>query len=180
MYVVGDNGASAEGGLEGTFSEITSLIGVQLGLESTISRIDEIGGPSSEPHVPVGGAWAVNAPFRWTKQVSSHFGGTHNPMIVHWPKGIRAKGEIRSQFHNVIDVVPTILQAAAIEPPTHVNGIPQKPIEGVSMLYSLDQGGATDQRTTQYFEMANNRAIYRRWLDSLLLIWSSMGDRWTR
>ena len=94
MYVVGDNGASAEGGLEGTFSEIASLIGVQLGLESTIKRIDEIGGPTSEPHVPVGWAWAMDAPFQWTKQVASHFGGTRNPMVVHWPKGIKAKGEI--------------------------------------------------------------------------------------
>jgi len=160
MYVVGDNGASAEGGLEGTFSEIASLIGVQLGLASTMARIDEIGGPTSEPHVPVGWAWAMNAPFQWTKQVASHFGGTRNPLVVHWPKGIRAKGEIRSQFHHVIDVVPTILQAAAIQPPTHVNGIPQKPIEGVSMLYSFDQGAAKDRRTTQYFEMATNRAIY--------------------
>jgi arylsulfatase len=95
MYVVGDNGASAEGGLEGTFSELASLIGVQLGLESTIKRIDEIGGPKSEPHVPVGWAWAMNAPFQWTKQVASHFGGTRNPLVVHWPKGIKAKGEIR-------------------------------------------------------------------------------------
>ena len=106
MYVVGDNGASAEGGLEGTFSELASLIGVQLGLESTIKRIDEIGGPTSEPHVPVGWAWAMNAPFQWTKQVASHFGGTRNPLVVHWPKGIKAKGEIRNQFHHVIDVVP--------------------------------------------------------------------------
>ena len=111
MYVVGDNGASAEGGLEGTFSEVASLLGVQLGLESTIKRIDEIGGPTSEPHVPVGWAWAMDAPFQWTKQVASHFGGTRNPMVVHWPKGIKAKGEIRTQFHHVIDVVPTILEA---------------------------------------------------------------------
>ena len=106
MYIVGDNGASAEGGLEGTFSELASLLGVQLGLESTIKKIDEIGGPKSEPHVPVGWAWAMNAPFQWTKQVASHFGGTRNPLVVHWPKGIKAKGEIRNQFHHVIDVVP--------------------------------------------------------------------------
>lgn len=160
MYVVGDNGASAEGGLEGTFSEIASLLGLQLGLDSTIKRIDEIGGPTSEPHVPVGWAWAMDAPFQWTKQVASHFGGTRNPMVVHWPKGIKAKGEIRTQFHHVIDVVPTILEACKIAEPKTVNGIPQKPIEGVSMLYSFDDAKAKDRRTTQYFELATNRAIY--------------------
>ncbi len=160
LYVVGDNGASAEGGLEGTFSEIASLIGVQLGLESTMKRIDEIGGPTSEPHVPVGWAWAMNAPFQWTKQVASHFGGTRNPLIVHWPKGMKARGEIRNQFHHVIDVVPTILEACKIPEPKIVNGIVQKPIEGVSMVYSFDDAKARDQRTTQYFELATNRAIY--------------------
>jgi arylsulfatase len=160
MYIVGDNGASAEGGLEGTFSELASLLGVQLGLESTIKRIDEIGGPTSEPHVPVAWAWAMNAPFKWTKQVASHFGGTRNPLVVHWPKGIKAKGEIRDQFHHVIDVVPTILEACKIPEPKVVNGIPQKPIEGVSMLYSFDNAKANGKRTTQYFELATNRAIY--------------------
>lgn len=160
MYVVGDNGASAEGGLEGTFSEIASLMGVQLGLQSTIKRIDEIGGPTSEPHVPVGWAWAMNAPFQWTKQVASHFGGTRNPMVVHWPKGIKAKGETRTQFHHVIDVVPTILEACRIPEPKLVNGIAQKPIEGVSMLYSFDDAKTRSRRTTQYFELATNRAIY--------------------
>ena len=160
IYVVGDNGASAEGGLEGTFSEVASLLGVQLGLESTIKRIDEIGGPTSEPHVPVGWAWAMNAPFQWTKQVASHFGGTRNPLVVHWPKGIKAKGEIRTQFHHVIDIVPTILEATKIPEPKVVNGIPQKPIEGVSMRYSFDDATAKDRRTTQYFEMLTNRAIY--------------------
>lgn len=160
IYVVGDNGASAEGGLEGTFSEIASLIGLQLGLESTANRIDEIGGPTSEPHVPVGWAWSMNAPFQWTKQVASHFGGTRNPMIVHWPDGIKSKGEIRTQFHHVIDVVPTILEACKIPEPKSVNGIPQKPMEGVSMLYSFDDAKAAERRTTQYFELATNRAIY--------------------
>ncbi len=160
FYVVGDNGASAEGGLEGTFSEVASLLGVQLGLQSVIKRIDEIGGPTSEPHVPVGWAWAMCAPFQWTKQVASHFGGTRNPMVVHWPKGIKAKGETRTQFHHVIDVVPTILEACKIPEPKTVNGIPQKPIEGVSMLYSFDDAKANGRRTTQYFEMFCNRAIY--------------------
>ena len=102
----------------------------------------------------------MNAPFQWTKQVASHFGGTRNPMVVHWPQGIRAKGEIRSQFHHVIDVVPTILEAVKIPEPKVVNGIPQKPIEGVSMLYSFDNANSEDRRTTQYFELATNRAIY--------------------
>jgi arylsulfatase len=160
IYVVGDNGASAEGGLEGTFSEVASLLGVQLGLKSTINRLDEIGGPASEPHVPVGWAWAMDAPFQWTKQVASHFGGTRNPMVVHWPKGIKAKGETRTQFHHVIDVVPTILEACKIPEPKTVNGIPQKPIEGMSMLYSFDDAATEGRRTTQYFELATNRAIY--------------------
>jgi arylsulfatase len=160
MYVVGDNGASAEGGLEGTFSEIASLIGLQLGLESTINRIDEIGGSRSEPHVPVGWAWAMDAPFQWTKQVGSHFGGTRNPMVVHWPKGIKAKGETRTQFHHVIDVVPTILDCCGLPEPKIVDGIVQKPIEGVSMRYTFDDASAKGRRTTQYFEMLTNRAIY--------------------
>ncbi len=160
MYIVGDNGASAEGGLEGTFSEIASLLGIQLGLESTLERIDEIGGPKSEPHVPSGWAQAMCAPFQWSKQIASHFGGTRNPLVVHWPNGIKSKGELRNQFHHVIDVVPTILEACKIPEPKVVNGIPQKPIEGVSMLYSFDDAKASDKRTTQYFELATNRAIY--------------------
>ena len=174
MYIVGDNGASAEGGLEGTFSEIASLLGIQLGLESTLKRIDEIGGPTSEPHVPVGWAWAMNAPFQWTKQVASHFGGTRNPMIVHWPRGIQAKGENRNQFHHVIDVVPTILEACKIPEPKLVNGIVQKPIEGMSMVYSFDDAKAKDRRTTQYFELMTNRAIY----DDGWVACSAYGQPW--
>jgi arylsulfatase len=178
MYVVGDNGASAEGGLEGTFSEIASLLGIQLGLESSLKRVDEIGGPTSEPHVPVGWAWAMDAPFQWTKQVASHFGGTRNPLVVHWPQGIKSKGEIRNQFHHVIDVVPTILDACRIPEPKTVNGIPQKPMEGVSMIYSFDDAKAKDRRTTQYFELATNRAIYHDgWVacSRYGLPWESLG-----
>jgi arylsulfatase len=160
FYIVGDNGASAEGGLEGTFNELASLLGFNPGLPSIIDRIDEIGGPDSEPHVPVGWAWATNAPFQWTKQVASHFGGTRNPLVVHWPKGIKAKGGLRTQFHHCIDVVPTILEACKIAAPSEVNGVKQKPIEGVSMAYSFDDGDATSARTTQYFEMMGNRGIY--------------------
>lgn len=159
--ILGDNGASAEGGLEGTFSEVASLLGIQLGLESTLERIDEIGGPTSEPHVPVGWAWAMDAPFQWTKQIASHYGGTRNPLVVTWPKGIKAKGELRAQWHHVIDVVPTILEACKIQQPDYVNGIKQKPLDGVSMLYSFDNAKIKDQHTTQYFELAGNRAIYK-------------------
>jgi len=161
FYILGDNGASAEGGLEGTFSELASLMGIQLGLESTINRLDEIGEPSSEPHVPVGWAWAMDAPFQWTKQIASHYGGTRNPMIVHWPDGIQAKNELRTQWHHIIDVVPTILEACEIAEPDRVNGIEQKPVEGVSMVYAFDNAQAESRRTTQYFEMLGNRAIYK-------------------
>jgi arylsulfatase len=160
FYIVGDNGPSAEGGLEGTFNELASLLGFNPGLESIIHRIDLIGTPESEPHVPVGWAWAMAAPFQWTKQVASHFGGTRNPMIVHWPNGIKARGEIRTQFHHCIDVVPTILEACKLSEPKTVRGIPQKPIEGVSMAYSFDDAKAPGKRKTQYFEMFTNRAIY--------------------
>jgi arylsulfatase len=160
LYIVGDNGPSAEGGLEGTFNEVASLLGFNPGLASIVKRVDLIGTPESEPHVPVGWAWAMASPFRWTKQVASHFGGTRNPMILHWPKGIKAKGEIRTPFHHCIDVVPTILEACKIPEPKEVNGIWQKPIEGVSMAYSFEDAKAPGIRKTQYFEMFTNRAIY--------------------
>jgi arylsulfatase len=160
LYVVGDNGPSAEGGLEGTFNEVASLIGFNPGLASIASRIDQIGGPESEPHVPVGWAWAMATPFRWTKQVASHLGGTRNPLIVHWPMGIKARGEIRTQYHHCIDVVPTILDCCGVSEPKVVDGIPQKPIQGVSMRYSFDDAKAKGRRTTQYYEMFVNRAIY--------------------
>jgi len=165
ICVIGDNGASAEGGLEGTFNEVASLIGFNPGLASITKRIDQIGGPESEPHVPVGWAWAMDAPFQWTKQVASHLGGTRNPMIVHWPKGIKSKGEKRTQYHHVIDVVPTILDCCGIPEPKVVNGIPQKPIQGVSMRDTFDNAKAKSKRTKQYYEMMTNRGIYHEgWL----------------
>jgi arylsulfatase len=160
FYIVGDNGPSAEGGLEGTFNEIASLVGYNPGLAGILKRIDQIGEPDSEPHYPVGWAWAGSTPFQWTKQVASHFGGTRNPMVVHWPKGIKAKGELRTQFHHIIDVGPTILECCGVPEPKVVNGIQQKPIEGVSMRYSFDDAKAKSKRTTQYFEMFVNRGIY--------------------
>jgi arylsulfatase len=161
FYIVGDNGASGEGGLEGTVNEVASLNGIQLGLPGLEAAFDEIGGPKTEPHVPAAWAWAADTPFQWTKQVASHFGGTRNGVVVHWPKGIKAQGGLRTQFHHVIDVAPTILEAAHVKEPQVVNGVTQKPIEGVSMLYSFDQPAAKSRHTVQYFEMLGNRGIYK-------------------
>jgi arylsulfatase len=161
IYIVGDNGASAEGGLEGTVNEVASLNGLQLGLPGLLAKFDQIGGPETEPHVPVAWAWAADAPFQWTKQIASHFGGTCNPVVMQWPKRITDKGGLRSQFHHVIDIAPTILEAAGIPAPKIVHGITQKPIEGVSMLYTFDSATAPSRRTAQYFEMLGNRAIYK-------------------
>src|SRR5262245_14078979 len=139
-YIIGDNGASAEGTLNGTFNEMINFNGAAA-LETPeflIARIDQLGGPSSYNHYPVGWAHAMDTPYQWTKQVASHWGGTRNGTIVHWPKGITAKGEHRWQFHHVIDVAPTILEAAGLPEPTMVNGVQQSPIEGLSMLYSFD------------------------------------------
>ena len=161
FYIVGDNGASGEGGLEGTVNEVASLNGIQLGLAGLEAKFDEIGGPETEPHVPAAWAWAADTPFQWTKQVASHFGGTRNGLVVHWPNGITAKGELRSQFHHIIDVAPTVLDAAHITQPHVVNGVKQEPIQGVSMRYSFDDGHAKSSRTVQYFEMFGNRGIYK-------------------
>ena len=161
IYIVGDNGASAEGGLEGTVNEIASLNGIQLGLPGLLAKFDEIGGPETEPHVPVGWAWAANTPFQWTKQIASHFGGTRNPMVVSWPKRIADKGGLRSQFVHLIDIAPTILDAAGIPEPQVVNGVAQKPIEGRSFVSTAASATAPEVRTVQYFEMMGNRAIYK-------------------
>jgi arylsulfatase A-like enzyme len=161
IYIVGDNGASAEGGLEGTVNEVASLNGIQLGLPGLLAKFDQIGGPETEPHVPVGWAWAANTPFQWTKQIASHLGGTRNPMVICWPARIADKGGLRSQFHHVIDIAPTILEAAGLPEPRIVNGVAQKPIEGASMTYTFDAAAAPDRRTVQYFELLGNRAIYK-------------------
>jgi hypothetical protein len=161
IYIVGDNGASAEGGLEGTVNGIASLNGVQLGLPGLLAKYDEIGGPETEPNTPVGWAWAADTPFQWTKQVASHFGGTRNPMVISWPKAITDKGGLRSQFLHLIDIAPTVLDAAGIPQPQVVNGVTQKPIEGVDFVSTFDSASAPEVRTTQYFEMMGNRAIYK-------------------
>jgi len=160
FYIVGDNGASAEGGSEGTYNEMMALNGIVGKADQMMEHIDEWGGPSTFPHFAIGWAWAGNSPFQWTKQVASHFGGTRNGMVLHWPQGIKAKGEIRSQFHHVVDVAPTALEAAKLPQPKSVNGVQQRPMDGVSMLYTVDDATAKDRRTTQYFEMFGNRGIY--------------------
>ncbi len=160
FYIAGDNGASAEGGPEGSYNEMMALNGVIGKAEQMMPHIDTWGGPTTFPHFAIGWAWACNTPFQWTKQVASHFGGTRNGMVMHWPEGIKSTGQIRSQFHHVVDVAPTVLEAAKIPQPSTVNGIPQRPMDGVSMLYSAEAPKAPDRRTTQYFEMFGNRGIY--------------------
>ena len=160
IYIFGDNGSSAEGRLTGSFNETIALNGVPESIEDQLQHLDEWGGPMSYPHFHAGWAVATNTPFQWTKQVASHYGGTRNPVVVHWPDGIEAKGEIRSQWHHVTDIAPTLMEAAGLPFPTSVNGTVQKPFEGVSMVYSFDAPDAADRHTTQYFEMFGNRAIY--------------------
>jgi arylsulfatase len=160
IYVFGDNGSSAEGGLTGTFNELVVLNGLPDSIEDQLPHMDEWGGPASYPHFQAGWAVATNTPFQWTKQVASHYGGTRNPLVVHWPDGINAKGDIRSQWHHVTDIAPTVMEAAGLPFPTSVNGTAQKPFEGVSLIYAFDDADAADRHTTQYFEMFGNRAIY--------------------
>ncbi len=160
IYIFGDNGSSAEGRLTGSFNETIALNGVPESIEDQLQHLGEWGGPMSYPHFHAGWAVATNTPFQWTKQVASHYGGTRNPVVVHWPDGIEAKGEIRSQWHHVTDIAPTLMEAAGLPFPTSVNGTVQKPFEGVSMVYSFDAPDAADRHTTQYFEMFGNRAIY--------------------
>jgi arylsulfatase A-like enzyme len=163
-YIIGDNGASAEGTLNGTYNEMINFNGAAA-LETPeflMARLDKLGGPDSYNHYAVGWAHAMNTPYQWTKQVASHFGGTRNGTIVHWPKGIKGKGEVRSQFHHVIDVAPTVLEAAGLPAPQFVNGVQQHAIEGVSMAYSFNDPKAAERHETQYFEMFGNRGIYHK------------------
>ncbi len=160
IYILGDNGASAEGGLGGTLNEHRFASGIPDTAEFINSQADALGDATTHAHYPVGWALAMNTPYPWTKQVASHFGGTRDGMIVHWPDGIEERGGIRNQFHHVIDVMPTILDAAGVPEPATVDGVAQKPIEGTSMLYSFNDAGAPDRRRLQYFEMVGNRGIY--------------------
>jgi len=165
IYIAGDNGTSAEGGFVGMYNEMTYFNGVVEKVEDLVPLIDEWGGPSTFPHMAAGWAVAFDAPFSWTKQVASDFGGTRNGMIIHWPEGIEEKGGQRSQFGHVIDIAPTILEVTGLPEPTSVNGTPQIPIEGQSLSYSFNDANAKERHTTQYFEMFGNRAIYHEgWL----------------
>ena len=163
-YIIGDNGASAEGTVNGTFNELLMLNGAAAfeTAESMAAHVDEFGGPTAYNHYAVGWAHAMDTPYQWTKQVASHWGGTRNGTIVHWPDGFAARGQIRSQFHHVIDIATTILDVAGIPEPSFVNGIQQMPLHGVSMAYSFDDASAPERRETQYFEMFCNRGIYHK------------------
>ena len=162
-YIIGDNGASAEGTLIGSFNE--QAVGEAPDLntpEFMIEHMDDLGTARANNHYAVGWAHAMNTPYQWTKQVASHFGGTRNGTIIHWPRGFKARGEIRSQFHHVIDVAPTVLEVAGLPQPTMVNGVLQEPLHGVSMAYSFDDAKAAERHETQYFEMLCNRGIYHK------------------
>jgi arylsulfatase A-like enzyme len=162
-YIIGDNGASAEGSLIGAWNDKTGAEAPDLSTpELLIERIDELGTARAQNHYAVGWAHAMDTPYQWTKQVASHFGGTRNGTVIHWPKAIKSKGEIRSQFHHVIDVAPTVLEAAGLPAPTFVNGVMQEPLHGVSMVYSFDDPQAAERHETQYFEMVCNRGIYHK------------------
>jgi arylsulfatase A-like enzyme len=164
LYIIGDNGASAEGTIRGCFNEMTTLNGMP-DIETTeflMSKIDDFGTPEAYNHYAVGWAHAMCAPYQWTKQVASHWGGTRNGTIVHWPNGIRARAEVRNQFHHVIDVAPTILEAASLPVPASVNGIAQAPLEGFSMMASFASADAAESHEAQYFEMFGNRGLYHQ------------------
>jgi len=160
FYVAGDNGTSAEGGRSGMFSEMTYFNSVQETVPDMLKFLDKWGGPETYPHMAAGWAVALDTPFQWTKQVASDHGGTKVGMAIRWPKGIKARGELRTQFHHVIDVAPTILEAAGLPEPKIINGTPQRPMDGVSMVYTFGDGKAKDRHVTQYFEMFGNRAMY--------------------
>ncbi len=163
-YIIGDNGASAEGTINGSFNENFIFNGMAA-LETPQfleAHLEQFGGPESYNHFAVGWAHAMDTPYQWTKQVASHWGGTRNGTIVHWPRGIQAKNEIRQQFHHLIDVVPTILEVAGLPEPVSVNGVQQMPMHGVSMAYSFDKADAAERHETQYFEVFVNRGIYHK------------------
>ena len=167
FYIVGDNGASAEGGMNGLYNEMTYFNGVNETVQDVLKHYDELGGPTTYPHYAAGWAVAGDTPFTWTKQVASSYGGTRNGMVIQWPAGITAKGQVRSQWHHVIDIAPTILEAAGLPEPKSVNGTLQTPIEGVSLAYTFADPKAPSRHATQYFEIFGNRAIYDNgWLAS--------------
>jgi arylsulfatase len=181
IFIMGDNGASAEGSLQGTTNEVaTAGNGVKEELPFLLSMIDQLGGPLTYNHYPVGWAHAMDTPMQWTKQVASHFGGTANGLVISWPARIKDKGGLRSQFCHVIDIVPTIYEAIGIMPPKIMDGVEQKQIEGTSLLYTFADAKAPTRHTTQYFELVGNRAIYKDgWMASttpLRLPWVTVGS----
>jgi arylsulfatase len=161
IYIQGDNGASAEGTLGGTTNDLNALNGIAEPFDYTKTRMADMGGPQTANHYPVGWAWSMDTPFQWTKQIASHFGGTRNGMVIAWPGHIAQPGGVRSQFAHVIDIAPTLYEAIGITPPTDVNGVAQKPLEGSSLLYSLNAPTAPSRHTEQYFEMLANRGLYK-------------------
>jgi len=158
--IVGDNGASGEGGVHGAWNYFAAFFGVNDDPAALVGHLDEIGGTTSYPHYPAGWAWAMDAPFQWMKTVASHLGGTRNPLVVSWPRRIRDRGGLRTQFSTVSDIAPTILEAVGIAAPAFVNGVAQQPLDGSSLLYSFDDATAPSRHRTQYFEVYANRAIY--------------------
>ena len=160
VFVAGDNGTSAEGGFVGMYNEMTYFNGVEEKVEDLLPLMDQWGSESTFPHMAAGWAVAFDAPFKWTKQVASDFGGTRNGMVIHYPQGIKEKNGMRTQFSHVIDIAPTVLELAGLPEPKVVNGVPQIPIEGTSLAYSFNNAGAAERHTMQYFEMFGNRAIY--------------------
>jgi arylsulfatase A-like enzyme len=188
IAVLGDNGCSPEGGLTGTLNNMATQNGFPDDVATMLTCIDEIGTSHHENHFAVGWAWAVDCPFQWTKQVASHFGGNRTGVCVTWPARVKAKGELRDQFHHVIDIAPTIYEAAGIEFPDAVNGVAQQPLNGTSFIYTFDQARAESHHSTQYFENSGNRAIYHEgWIASARhgLPWVLLGrtgdfenDRW--
>lgn len=160
IYIAGDNGSSAEGGIEGSLNENLFFNGFPEKWQDNLKAINELGGPKHYNHFPSAWAHAMDTPFQWTKQVPSHFGGTRNPLIVSWPARIKDKGGLRDQFMHVIDVVPTLYEVIGITPPADLNGVPQKPIEGISFAYSFDDAKTKSRRVTQYFELGAHRGLY--------------------
>ena len=162
FYIAGYNGAGAEGGMDGSFNELVGLNGLKEDFSDVNSHLEEWDSPSTYPHFTIHWAIGSNAPFGWSKQVATDFGGTRNGVVVHWPNGIKAKNEIRGQFCHAIDIAPTVLEACKIPAPKIASGIQQRPIQSASMLYSFDDDKVPTKHITQYFEMFGNRAIYHQ------------------
>ena len=181
IYIVGDNGASPEGGLKGSINYMGAIQGLPEDRTKTLQRLDELGGPGTYAHYPVGWAWAMDTPFQWTKTIASHLGATRNPMVITWPKRIRDHGGLRSQFGHVNDILPTVLEAVGLQAPKVFDGIEQRRLDGTSLVYTFDSAQAPERHTAQYFEVFGHRAIYHDgWMASafhLRLPWEGISTR---